>query len=115
MDTQSIREAALSVPRKQQDLSTPFWPGTDGHVAISDVPLSELTALSSLAKVDAAAYSAALACKVLINKENGEHIFADADRDVVGAHASTLQTIVSQINEFFGFTTKTPVQDAKND
>lgn len=114
MDTQSLREAALNAPIKQEDIATPFWPGTDGHVAIGDVPTDELTALSSLAKEQNGMYSSALICRALINKETGEQLFSDADRDMINKQGSTVIKLMKQLNSFFGFDTKAAIEAAKN-
>lgn len=116
MDTQSLREMAMATPRKTQDIATPFWPGTDGQIAIADMNIDDITALRPLAASDPGSYSAALVIKALVSKETGEQIFSDADRDSLKAQASVLLPVVSEINEFLGFgsTIKAVVAAAKN-
>lgn len=118
MDTQSLREAALNTPRKQEALATPFWPGTDGHVALLDVATDEITELrQSLMegdRKDPAAFTAALLCRALINKETGERLFQDADRDAVKKMGSSITNpIAKQLTQFLGLDTKAAVEDAK--
>ena len=114
MNTASLRETIMQTPRKVQQIATPFWPGTDGTIAIGDVPMDVLTSLRDLAKRDASSYSAALAVAVLVNVSNGEKLFSDADRDWLKQHSSNLMPLVTKINEFFGFNTKDAVEAAKN-
>ncbi|BCL83171.1 hypothetical protein ccbrp13_56360 [Ktedonobacteria bacterium brp13] len=114
MNGQSIREAAMATPKKTQDVATPFWPTTDGQVAIADQDMGTLTAMRELAKTDPAGYPAALICKVLISKETGDPVFADADRDWIKGQASVVMALIHPINEFFGFETKAAVEAAKN-
>jgi hypothetical protein len=114
MNGQSLREAAMQAPRKTQDVSTPFWPGTDGQIQIADTPIDDLTLLSPLAKTDSASYSAALIIKTLISKETQEPVFSDADRDWLKASGSVVMALITPINEFFGFDTKKAIDAAKN-
>lgn len=113
MNGQSIREAAMSTPRKTEDIATPFWPTADGSVAIADIPMSEIMILKDLAKPDPAGYSAALAIKVLISRETGEPIFSDADRDWLKSQASVLMALITPVNKFFGFDTKDIIEETK--
>lgn len=115
MDAQSIRAAAMATPRKTQDLSTPFWPGTDGTIVIADQDMSILTDMSSMAKSDPAGYRAALIVQVLASKETLEPAFQLADRDWIKSQASVCMALVKPINEFFGFNAKDAVEEAKND
>jgi hypothetical protein len=114
MSTVSLREMAMQSPRKQEDVPTPFWTGTDGHFAIADVPMKELVLLRPLAKSDSASYTAAIIIKALINKFTGEQAFSDADRDWLATQASICMTLIGPINIFFGFDTKAAVEAAKN-
>lgn len=105
MNTQDIREEALNTAPLQEDVPTPFWPKSNGHVAIIDIPTDELNELTPLSKKDQAAYIAALLCKALINKDNGERIFAEADRDMVKKMGSAMLTpVFKQVGAFFGTT-----------
>jgi hypothetical protein len=114
MNTMSLREMAMQAPRKQRDVPTPFWPGTDGHFAIADVPMPDLVLMRDLAKTDPAGYSAALIIKTLINKFSGETAFSDADRDWLKGQGSVVMALITPVNEFFGFDTKKAIEDAKN-
>lgn len=114
MNTQDIREEAFATPLKQEEVATPFWPKSNGHVAITDIPADELQQLHPLSKQDQGAYTAALLCKALVNKNNGERIFADADRDMVKKMgASMLAPVFKQVATFFGVDVEKAVAEAK--
>jgi hypothetical protein len=103
MHTQDIREEALNTKLLQEDVPTPFWPKSNGHVALVDIPTDELNTFQPLAKTDQAAYIATLLCKALINKENGERIFQEADRDMVKRMGGAMLTpVFKQATKFFG-------------
>lgn len=103
MNTQDIREEALNTKLLQEDVPTPFWPKSNGHVALVDIPTDELNELAPLSKKDQAAYIAALLCKALINKDTGEHIFQEADRDMVKRMGGAMLTpVFKQVGAFFG-------------
>lgn len=114
IDTQSIREEILNTPRKQEDVPTPWWPRSDGHIALRDVPTDEILALESVKNKSQGLYVAALLIKALINKDTGDPIFADADREAVSKLGlTTLNPIFEQVQTFFGIGNKTAVADAK--
>lgn len=117
MDTQSLREMAINTPRKQEDIATPFWPGTNGHVAIVDVPTDEITELRKALieeQKDPAAFTAALLCRALINKWTGEQMFQDTDRDTVKKMGSSITNpIAAQLTKFLGLEAKTAIEEAK--
>lgn len=110
----SFREDAYQTPRKIEDVATPWWPKWNGHMAIADVPMHELTAMQSLARADSAAYSAALIIKTLIIKDTGEQAFQETDRDYLGQNGSIVMELMREINAFFGFDTKDAIALAKN-
>jgi hypothetical protein len=114
MNTQDIRAEAFATPLKQEDVPTPFWPKSDGQVAITDIPTDELHELQPLSKKDQAAYIAALLCRALVNKHNGERIFADADRDMVKKFGGSMLTpVFKQVATFFGTDVEKAVAEAK--
>jgi hypothetical protein len=122
MDIQSLREIALSTPMKMQDIDTSFWPGTEGQIAIGDIPSDELMAISSFAKVDKATYVAMLICYALVERTTGKRIFGrykedgsfiPSDADAIKAQGSVCMNLIGPINEFFGFDVKAAIEEAK--
>lgn len=109
-----FREDSYKAPRKMQDVATPWWPKWDGHMAIADVPMPEITAIRNLAKEDPAAYSAALIIKSLIIKDTGEQAYNDKDRAHLMESGSIIMVLIQEINTFFGFDTKAAIAAAKN-
>lgn len=118
-----IREHIINQPMKTQDIATPFWSKKDedgnelvnGHIAFQDVPGSELQPLQlALAKQPTQLFAAML-CKALINKDTGQRLFQDTDRDfVAGLGSSILQTLIDPLQTFLGLNTDAVEEAKKN-
>lgn len=86
-----IRSLILNQPLKREDLPTPFWSQkdengneqVDGHIAMCDIPASELEPLQKALAQEPLKLSAAATCRALINKDTGERLFSDTDRDAL--------------------------------
>lgn len=118
LDIQSLRAAALNEPAKQQDLPTPFWQGTDGQFALTDIPSDEMMQFDKLRKAGESptVFLAAILCRALVKRSTGQRVFQDADRDMVAHMGTSIVTpIFKQISEFYGMgaDVKAAIEDAK--
>lgn len=121
--TFDIREHIINQPMKTEDVPTPFWSKkdeegnelVDGHIAFQDVPGAELQPLQlALAKQPTQLFAAML-CKALVNKDTGQRIFQDTDRDfVAGLGSSILQTLIDPLQKFLGLNTEAVEEAKKN-
>lgn len=119
----NIRAHIISQPMKTQDIATPFWSAkdeqgnelVDGHIAFQDVPGDELQPLQiALAKQPTQLFAAIL-CKSLINKDTGERLFSDTDRDVVAKLGGSIQMhLIDPLQAFLGLNTNAIEEAKKN-
>ena len=110
-----LREKILNAKPKQQDVATPFWEGTDGCIALQDIPAGDLGTLQIQLQEDPMKLAAATLCKALIDKRTGERIFSDADRDaVMHLGTSVLTPLMQQVGEFFGMDAEAVERTKKN-
>lgn len=100
----ALQEAIANTPYKQEDIETPFWPKTDGHLALRDVPPATLKTIEQLAKIAPEKYAAALIQLVLVKRSTGERIYSPEQRSILEDLGSSVTIpLMQKINAFLGF------------